>query len=145
MYITVESGRRLMGRLPHGCDLLEELTRICQEEGITLGKLSAIGALSRARVGYYDQEGREYRYLDFDQDLELLCLMGNVSLKDGRPMVHAHVVLGDAQGRAFGGHLAPGCRVFACEFILQVYQAPQALERRFEPTTGLVLWSLPED
>ena len=41
-------------------------------------------------------------------------------------MVHAHVTLGDAEGRAFGGHLAAGTPVFACEFVIQECQSATA-------------------
>ena len=141
MAIAVRAGRRFMGRLAKDGDLLTQLTAICREQGVTLGSVRAIGALSRARVGYYDQEARVYQYLDFPQDLEILALVGNVSLKEGQPMVHAHLTLGDAQGRALGGHLAEGCQVFACEYELTEYLAEGPLERGFDQPTGLMLWT----
>jgi predicted DNA-binding protein with PD1-like motif len=129
-----------MGRLAKGDDLLQSLENFCQEQQITLGEVRALGAVTRARVGYYDQEKREYYFLKMDQPLEILALVGNISLKEGKPMVHAHVTLGDTAGRAWGGHLAPGTTVFACEFTVQEYQADQALARQDDPATGLLLW-----
>jgi len=128
-----------MGRLPHGGDLLETLTELCIRHDVRLGRVEAIGAVSRARVGYYDQTKHEYRCLELDRPLEILSLIGNVSLRDGRPMVHAHITLGDDQGHAFGGHLAPGTIVFACECTLQAFEGPP-LERKPDATTGLMLW-----
>ena len=55
-------------------------------------------------------------------------------------MVHAHVTLADAAGRAVGGHLAEGTPVFACEFIITEYLADQTLVRQNDPDTGLMLW-----
>jgi len=129
----------LMGRLQRGDDLLEALTAVVQREGVRLGRVEALGAVEKARVGYYDQASFQYEYLDLDQDLEILALVGNVSLRDGQPMVHAHVTLGDAQGRAFGGHLAPGTRVFACEFTVEVLEGAE-LHRGHDEATGLPLW-----
>jgi predicted DNA-binding protein with PD1-like motif len=141
MHVKVQStGQRIMGRLPKGGDLLEALTAVCQEAGIELGGVRAIGAVTRARIGYYDQATRKYNFLDLNQDLEILALIGNVSLKDGKPFVHAHVTLGDDQGRAFGGHLAEGCEVFACEFEIEQYASDQPLERGWDEPTGLMLW-----
>jgi len=141
MEVTVKStGKRIMGRLPKGSDLLGALTDICQRSGIHLGGVRAIGAVTRARVGYYDQAARVYNFLELNQDLEILALMGNISLKDGKPFVHAHLTLGDDQGRAFGGHLAEGCEVFACEFEIEQYQGEKALERGWDQETGLMLW-----
>ncbi len=71
---------------------------------------------------------------------EITKLVGNVSLKEGRPMVHAHVTLAD-EGKAFGGHLAPGTVVFACEFIIQVFEGV-SLTRSLDAETGLQLWGM---
>ena len=138
--VLTRPGRSFMGRLAKGDDLLQALENFCQEQQITLGEVRALGAVTRARVGFYNQEERKYYFLDLEQPLEILALVGNISLKDGKPMVHAHVTLGDAAGRACGGHLAPGTMVFACEFAVHEYQAEQMLARQDDPETGLMLW-----
>jgi len=137
----VAPSRCVMGRLGHGKDLLEELTSVCEKEGVKLGRVEALGALGRARVGFYNQESREYEFLEFDKPLEITNLVGNVSLKDGKPMVHAHVTLADHEGNAFGGHLAPGTIVFACEFVMQVLEGPE-FARGHDDATGLPLWKM---
>ncbi len=129
-----------MGRLTKGDDLLEALEKFCREQNITLGEVRALGAVTQARVGYYNQAERKYYFLDLAQPMEILALVGNISLKDGKSMVHAHVTLADAEGRAYGGHLAPGTPVFACEFAIHEYQADQTLSRQPDAETGLLLW-----
>ena len=140
MKITVTPGRKIMGRLAKGEDLLAALSKVAREHGITLGEVQAIGAVSQARVGFYHQEERQYYFLDLARPLEIASLIGNISVKDGEPMVHAHVTLSDGDGRAFGGHLAEGTLVFACEFALQEYQSATPLVRRMDDPTGLFLW-----
>ncbi|MHC5053897.1 MAG: PPC domain-containing DNA-binding protein [Planctomycetota bacterium] len=140
-HVDVKHARRIMGRLGHGKDLLEELTAVATAEGVTLGRVEALGALKRARLGFYSQEEREYEFFEIDEQLELTNLVGNVSLKDGKPMVHAHVTLSDRKGAAFGGHLAPGTIVFACEFVMQVLEGPE-LTRSRDDATGLPLWEM---
>ncbi|MHB8068456.1 MAG: PPC domain-containing DNA-binding protein [Desulfobaccales bacterium] len=141
--VSIRPGRSFLGRLAKGDDLLQALEKFCQEQHITLGEVRALGAVSRARVGFYHQDEQKYYFLDFDQPLEILALVGNISLKDGQPMVHAHVTLADHAGRAFGGHLAAGTPVFACEFAIHEYQADQTLARQDDPETGLMLWPKP--
>jgi predicted DNA-binding protein with PD1-like motif len=138
--VLTKPGRSFLGRLAKGDDLLQSLEKLCQEYNITLGEVRVLGAVTRARVGYYDQGKREYYFLDFDQPLEILALVGNISLKDDQPMVHAHVTLGDTAGRSFGGHLGEGTPVFACEFAIYEHLADQALTRQYDPETGLTLW-----
>jgi predicted DNA-binding protein with PD1-like motif len=137
----VENNEIFMGRLRHGADLLEEITGICKEKDIKVGRIEAIGAVQKARIGYYEQEKREYEFVVLDQPLEILGLKGNVSVKDGAPMVHAHIILADSAGRAYGGHLAPGTIIFACECLIESF-AGLALERSFDEETGLPLWSM---
>jgi predicted DNA-binding protein with PD1-like motif len=138
--VMTNPGRCITGRLAKGGDLLQALEKFCLDQNITLGEVRALGAVSRARVGFYDQTGKKYSFLEFDQPLEILALVGNISLKDGKPMVHAHVTLADAQGRAVGGHLAEGTPVFACEFAINEYTADQELARQPDAETGLLLW-----
>ena len=131
----------IMGKLSCGCDLLEELTNISIERGVRLGRIEAIGAVQKARVGFYNQETRLYEFHSFDHPLEITKLAGNISGKDGNPFVHAHITLSDESGKSYGGHLAPGTVVFACEFLLEVFDGP-AFDRRFDEETGLPLWSI---
>lgn len=137
----VKSKEIWMGKLRHGADLLEELTEICKENSIQLGRVEAIGAVQKAVIGYYHQDKREYEFLTLDQHLEILNLTGNISIKDGSPMVHAHITLADAKGNAVGGHLSPGTIIFACECIIESYEGV-ILERGFDDETGLPLWSM---
>jgi uncharacterized protein len=131
--------RTFMGRLDHGADLLETLTKISLDENIQLGRIEAIGAVKKATLAYYEQDKQSYVSFVLDRHLEILNLVGNISLKEGKPFVHAHVTLADEAGRSFGGHLMPGTPIFACEAIIQAFDGPQFI-RQVEPVTGLPLW-----
>jgi predicted DNA-binding protein with PD1-like motif len=139
----MKHAQTIIGRLNHGADLLEELTGICRQHDIRLGCIEAIGAVKKASIGFYDQQARAYAYLTLDKAMEITKLSGNVSVKDGQVFVHAHVTLADDTGRAYGGHLAPGTIVFACECIIEAFEGP-ALERVFDEETGLALWGARE-
>ncbi len=130
---------KLMGKLQYGADLLAELTDICIANNIRLGRIEAIGAVQKACIGYYHQANREYEFHTIEQPLEITNLTGNISIKDGNPFVHAHVTLADASGQAFGGHLAPGTIVFACEWVIEAFDGPP-LVREYDAETGLPLW-----
>ena len=138
---SIRSGEKIMGRLGFGCDLLEELNRVASERGIKLGRIEAFGAVQKARIGYYDQNARVYEFVEIDKAMEIVQLIGNISLKDGEPFVHAHITLADESGKTFGGHLAPGTILFACEFIIEALEGPD-FNRRFDGETGLPLWDL---
>ena len=139
MLKNIKPSKMFIGKLSHGMDILEEMTALCIKENITLGRIEGIGAVQKARIGYYNQTAREYQYTEFNGHLEITNLMGNVSIKDNKPFVHAHVTLADDKGNAFGGHVAPGTVTFACEIIVHAFEGPE-LTRSYDDVTGLPLW-----
>jgi len=143
MLCKAERGRRFMGRLDFGADLLEGITSICKEKEIRLGEVKAIGAVQKARVGYYDQGKKEYRILEFDEPLEVISLIGNISLKDGQPFVHAHIALMRKDGSMLGGHLVEGCKIWALEYIINemMTEDEKLFERKYDEDTALYLWA----
>jgi predicted DNA-binding protein with PD1-like motif len=132
-------GRRVVARLTHGGDLLEEIAAVADAHGMQAAELRAIGALQRARLAFYDQAAHEYGEFAVDAPVELVALLGNVSRRDGATAVHAHATLAGHDGVCIGGHVAPGCILFACELILQELVG-EPLERELDAVTGLPLW-----
>jgi predicted DNA-binding protein with PD1-like motif len=66
------------------------------------------------------------------------ALIGHVTREsDGEPNIHAHVVLGKANGDAVGGHLIEALARPTLEVILT--ESPAHLRRRKDPETGLAL------
>ena len=134
----------IVARLRHGEDLLAGLARVAARHDVTMGEFRAIGALQRGVLSFYDQgpddpRQRTYRDLRFEEPLEIVSLIGTVSLRDGQTAVHAHACFADERGVCHGGHVAEGCVVFACEVVLDRLDGPR-LERTYDEITGLALW-----
>jgi predicted DNA-binding protein with PD1-like motif len=132
--------RVVVRRLAPGGDLLEELNKLARAEGIELGALSGIGALRKAVVGIFDIKKSDYAVNEFGEEMEICALTANVSLKEGEPFVHAHLSLSDRQGRAFGGHMMPGCEIFVAEVVLWEFEGARLERRPQEDCGGLALW-----
>jgi predicted DNA-binding protein with PD1-like motif len=129
-----------IGRFSYGEDLLDALRNFCVTHRITAGTFTLIGAVQNAKLGFYDQKKKRYAgRVSISQKLEITCCTGNISFKDGEIFVHAHITLADHAGRAFGGHLMPGTRIFAAEFCIQKFSGVR-LTRKDDPVTGLSLW-----
>jgi predicted DNA-binding protein with PD1-like motif len=124
---------------PFGSDLLKELESFVRAKGINLAWLSGIGAVSKASIRYYDQSKQAWMDLEFDQRLEVVSMLGNVSLLDGEPIVHVHIVLADEQGHCYGGHLGQNTVVFNMEILLSALSGP-AVTRKMDSQTGLTIW-----
>ncbi len=132
-------GQFHIGRLKKGEDLLRGLTEVVEKKNVRMGVLFAIGALSSCTFAYYDQVKKEYRERFLEKRVEILSLIGNVSLREGKPFIHAHILIGDESG-IWGGHLLEGSKVFALEYhIVELVGSP--LVRVFDPETGLFLWN----
>ncbi len=125
-------------RIQRGKDLMEELTRMAQEHRIELALVSFIGGLESAKVGYFRKELGQYQEISIPWHREILAGTGNVSVKDGKPFVHVHLILGDEMGHTFGGHALPGCAVFLAEGFF--YELEGSLERKMDPNIRLAAW-----
>jgi predicted DNA-binding protein with PD1-like motif len=135
----LRSGRCFLFGLDHDAEIVASITNLAERLGIEVGAVAAIGALKRAEIGYYDQGAHEYRAIEIDRPMEISGLIGNLSIRDGKPFLHAHATLADSVGNVMGGHLSSGT-VFAAEVYLQELLG-RPPERRHDPTTDLFLWS----
>jgi uncharacterized protein len=72
--------------------------------------------------------------------VEVLSLIGDVTIEQGTLEVHAHIVVGKQDGTAHGGHLLEGHVFPTLELILA--ESPQYLTRRRDIETGLALIDL---
>ncbi len=131
-------GRIFFARLDHGADIISQITNLAEKNGIKTGALSAIGALSRAELGYYDQVSHEYCKIAVEAPVELASCSGNITLREDLPFVHAHAVLSDRAGKTWAGHLTCGT-IFAAEVYLQELSG-LPLKRVPDSITGLKLW-----
>jgi uncharacterized protein len=135
------AGRAFVGRLAPGTDLVAEIERFCAEQGIRSAWVSAIGAVSHAAFGYYEQA--EHRYVELASDFhhEITGFTGNISMRDGKPFLHAHAGFANRDGSSVGGHVLPGCTVFVGEVTIREMSDVE-LERGPDEFTGLALWPL---
>lgn len=134
--MELKKGRTFMLRVPEDEDLLGFINIFARENGIKTGILQAIGSLKSAKIGYYSIELGKYKKIEIKNLHELLMAAGNISLKDGEPFAHVHVMLGDENGNVKGGHLIEG-KVFVAELYIEELVGGN-LER--VPYGNLSLW-----
>jgi len=98
-----------------------------------------VGAVSRARLAFYDHESRTYEERDLPEPLEIVSLKGNISFKDHAIYPHLHAVFSRRDFSAIGGHVLPGTVVFAFEFEIVSFEG-KPFVRGYDDATGLFLW-----
>lgn len=114
---------------------LIEFANAAQLPGATV---QGIGALKHVDLGYYDLEKKTYLHNKFEDDLELVSAQGNVSWKDGERFPHVHVVLGQRDGSALGGHLFEGIVAVTAELVITPLQGSPKREMNDEVGLGLI-------
>jgi predicted DNA-binding protein with PD1-like motif len=132
-------GRIFIGRLATGSDLVDEIERFCAEHSIVAGWVSVVGAVRHAAYACYEQREKRYIELASDTHGEIAGFVGNVSLRDDKPFLHAHATFADDSGATVGGHLLRGTEVFVGE--VQITELTDvSLVRTFDDETGLALF-----
>jgi predicted DNA-binding protein with PD1-like motif len=120
-----------------GDEVISELEEFAREQGIDAAHFTAIGAFERATLGYFSWEQKDYVRIPVQEQVEVLTLAGDIAVKDGKPKVHAHVVLGRRDGSAVGGHLLQARVRPTLELML--IESPSYLKRVHDSQTGLAL------
>ena len=123
-----------------GDEVIQELTAFAKSNRLAASHFTAIGAFSEVTLGYFEAQRRDYKRIVIAEQVEVLSLVGDIALKDGEPRVHAHVVLGKADGTAHGGHLLQARVWPTLELVLT--ESPKRLQRRSDEETGLALIDL---
>ena len=123
--------------LATGDEVMSSIAAFASEHRVAATQFTAIGALSRVVVAFFDWPTRKYWNVEFQEQVEVLSLLGDITLEQDKPTVHAHVVLGRTDASAHGGHLVEGVVRPTMEII--VTETPRHLRRRFDPQSGLSL------
>jgi uncharacterized protein len=121
-------------------DVRENLLEFANANRCGDAHLSAIGAFSNVTLGYFDRQRKVYKEIPIQEQVEVLSLSGNITLADGKPKLHAHIVVGKSDGTAHGGHFLGGRVWPTLEMILT--ELPVHLRRAHDSETGLALISL---
>jgi predicted DNA-binding protein with PD1-like motif len=110
---VTQKGRRIIGRILPGSDLIQGVKKLCREHNVRFGIIiSIIGSLRRSEficplpdisnimgIRYSDP-------VQIEGPIELLSCQGTVGLtEEGDQDIHMHAVISDPTMRVYGGHL----------------------------------------
>ncbi|HET7035789.1 MAG TPA: PPC domain-containing DNA-binding protein [Thermomicrobiaceae bacterium] len=123
-----------------GDEVMDVLMTFAREHKLDASHFTAIGAFKSATLGFFDYNTKEYRKIPVNEQVEVLSLIGDITLDDGQPKIHAHVVVGRADGTTRGGHILQATVRPTLEIVLS--ESPAHLYRKTDPETGLALISI---
>lgn len=124
-----------------GDEVATELKKFAVEQSIDGASFKGIGALSSVKMDWFDWQTKKYETAaTFDEQVEVLSLIGDVAMDRGKPAVHAHIVVGRRDGTAHGGHLMEARVRPTLELVLT--ETPTRLRKKVDAESGLALIEL---
>lgn len=134
-------GKIVFSRLLEDEDLAESVRKQAETNGIRAGCFILVGSLKHAALGYC-REGK-YETIHLKGPLEIASCTGNMAVDEkGEVVIHAHVVVSNAKGEAFGGHLMKGSQVGATAELVMIEAVGVEIQKVFDEKTKLKLWKL---
>jgi len=121
-----------------GDEVMTALTDFAKRHHRGVAYFTAIGAVHDAKVGWFDPGRKQYKVIDVDGQVEVVSLVGDIGDVDGRPVVHAHAVLGGASGEVKGGHLIHAIASPTLEVFISTGRA--VLEKKPDAASGITLF-----
>ncbi len=123
-----------------GDEVMESLIAFARMNGVKAGHFTAIGALQDVVLAWFDPAAKDYKHIPINEQVEIGSLVGNISVYEGEPKIHAHLSVSKHDGTAMAGHLIqahvrPTLELFVTEL-------PEALERKKDEASGLPLINL---
>ena len=120
-----------------GDEVLSGLLDFADEYQVTSGHFTAIGALNGATVAWFDDQKKMFHEIPINTQVEVLSMIGDFSLYQGKPAVHTHMVVGDRDGKTTGGHVIEATVFPTLEVFVTVDPTP--LHKKLDPETDLTL------
>jgi predicted DNA-binding protein with PD1-like motif len=125
--------------LERGEEVVKSLTDFVKENNIEGGEIYGIGGVKDVVLGFFDTTKKEYLKRRFKGNFELVSLVGNVSLLEGKPFLHLHSAVSGSDFALFGGHLFEATISVTGEFYFRIQ--PKVV-RKFDSDIGLNLIKL---
>jgi predicted DNA-binding protein with PD1-like motif len=120
-----------------GDEAFSGLLEFAETYHVTSAHFTAIGALNKATLGWFDPQRKVYKKIPIDGQHEVIGMSGDIALYQGKPVVHTHMVVGSPDGTARAGHVLDAYVSPTLEVMVTV--DPITMKKRFDPETDLTL------
>jgi hypothetical protein len=79
-----------------GDEAFSGLLEFAEKYQVTSGHFTAIGALDGATLGWFDPKRKMYKKIPIVGQHEVIGMSGDIALYQGKPVVHAHILVGNS-------------------------------------------------
>lgn len=120
-----------------GDEVVTQMTDFARQQELSASQFTGLGAFSDVVLGFFNFEKKDYDRTVINEQVEVVSLIGDVTLDNGNPKLHPHVVVARHDGTAHGGHLLQAHVRPTLEVVIT--ETPAHLRRKIDPKTGLPL------
>lgn len=121
-------------RIDRGEEIMKSIEDLAEKEDISLAKIEGLGAADRISIGLYDVPSQKYMKHEYEQPLEITSLIGSITRMNGKPYLHVHITVGDADNHVIGGHLNSARVGGTAEIFVTVLDGE--VGRKYDEITG---------
>jgi predicted DNA-binding protein with PD1-like motif len=133
-------GDAYLVRVFTGEEIVSTITEFARAHSIDAAEVSGIGAAYDVALGYFDRTTSQYDRRAVEGEVEIVSLLGNVSIKEGQPFPHLHANVSGRDFRPLAGHFFEGKAGATCELVIRPMKG--YAQRTKDPSTGLFLLDL---
>ena len=120
-----------------GDEAFSGLQDFAEKYHVTSAHFTAIGAVNGATLAWFDPKRKMYKKIPLNGQFEVISMIGDIALYQGKPIVHTHMVLAGADGTTRGGHVLDANVSPTLEVMVTV--DARAMQKRLDPETDLTL------
>lgn len=120
-----------------GDEVLSGLTEFAEKYRITSAHFTAIGSFRKATLAWFSAEKKMYKKIPIQEQVEVASMLGDIAVANGKPVVHAHTVVGFPDGSTKAGHILEAFVWPTLEVMVSV--EPRAMYKIRDLETGLSL------
>lgn len=133
-------GETFLVRIYTGEEITRTISEFARAHSIDAAEVSGIGAAYDVTLGYFDRATKQYERHTVEGEVEIVSLLGNISIKEGQPFPHLHANVSGRDFRPHAGHFFEGKAGATCEVIIR--PMPGYAQRTKDDATGLFLLDL---
>ena len=120
-----------------GEDIFSSLKEFCKQEKISSGFFHGLGGCSYLKLSFYNLETKKYEEEEFNKDLEIANITGNIATYENDLTMHIHGTFADEKMKCIGGHVMSMKAGGTCEIFLTKFD--YLMTRKLDANTGLKL------
>jgi uncharacterized protein len=120
-----------------GDEAFSGLLEFAEKYHVTSAHFTAIGALNGATLAWFNPQRKMYKKIPINGQHEVIAMIGDIALYQGKPAVHTHMVVAGPDGTTRAGHVLAAFASPTLEVMVTV--DPVTMQKRLDPETDLTL------